>query len=188
MSPEDKVKALEAEVAALKAKLAKSAAAQDSAQAAAAAPVARANDAHDEEDEEVPGGIAADPKARMDALVNARFKREAVRRVAEGLGIAVRADARTTEIKRLVVEKLDGKLSQERLDSLDDKGRVIYVASRYDAAIERHASAIAAEKSARGGDPLSSVRADGAPTIGGASQAFLDQQKRNEARSQRGSK
>lgn len=151
MDPAKELEMLKAENAALKEKLAKSAAAQDSAQAAAAAaPVARANDAHDEEDEEVPGGVA-DPKARMDALVNARFKREEVRRVAEGLGVTVRADARTTEIKRLVVEKLDGKVAQERLDSLDGKGRVIYIASRYDAAIERHSGAVAAEARARSG-------------------------------------
>jgi hypothetical protein len=177
-APVSETDMLKAEVAKLKEALAKMTAAQDSAQVAAAAPVARANDAHDEEDEETAGGIA-DPKARMDAMVDARFKREEVRRTAESLGVNVRADARTTEIKRLVVEKLDGKLQQERLDSFDGKGRVVYIASRYDAAIERHGAAIAAEQSARGGRPVTGPRHDAKDPI---RSAFAEQQARFDAR------
>ena len=180
MSPEDELKALRAEVAALKEKLAKTAAAQDSAQAAAAAPVARANDADDEEDEAMQG-TATDSKARMDALVNARFKREEVRRVAEGLGVPVPASARTTEIKRLVVERLDGKIKQERLDSLSDgRSRAVYIASRYDVAIDRHSSAIAAERQARGHAAAAPTRFDSAKDP--IRSAFAEQQARFDAR------
>jgi hypothetical protein len=190
MDPAKELEMLKAENAKLKDQLAKSAAAQDSAAAAppAGSAVPRALDSADEDEDDMPPGLAQDSKARMDALVSARFELEKVRGVAEQLGLSVRADAKRTAIKTAIIEHLDGKIPQERLDSRDAKAKASYIKHRYDFVMERHAGALAAEKSARGGASLASVRQDGGPRIDAVSQAFLDQQKRNDARSQRGSK
>lgn len=177
------MKLLEEENAKLKAQLAKMQAAQD---APPAQPAARATDAADESKPE------KDP-ARMDAaqvqhIVRAHFEREELARTASALGVEVSGNAGPIDIKRAIVEKLDGKpLSLERYDSSDSVSRNAYIGARYDMAMERHRDAIEAEKRARvAGSLPPSVRADES-RVDSVTDAFLQQQKRMNERSQRGS-
>lgn len=162
MSPEEKLKALEEENAKLKAELAKTQAAQD-------APIPRATDSAPpaaEEDEEM---VATDSAGRADAkavraAIDARFEREKLLGVAKQVGATVRADAKRSDIKIAIVEKLEGKkLPQERVDAADKVMRQSYIDARYEIAMERHGAALAAEATARtGGGFVPQVRQDSA--------------------------
>lgn len=182
-SPEDRMKLLEEENARLKEQLAKMQAAQD---APPSQPVARATDSADEPKQE------KDP-SRMDAaqvqhIVRAHFEREKLAQTASAIGIEVRGDASQIDIKRAIVEKLDGKpLSLERYDSSDSVSIDAYIGARYDIAMERHNDAIEAEKRARvSGSLPPHVRADES-RLDSVADAFLQQQKRMSERSKRGS-
>lgn len=195
MSPEEKLKMLEAENAKLKADLAKMQAAQD------APPVPRATDAAapgpgepDGDEEEMATDAAGPGPARMDSarvqrIIDARFEREGLMRTAADLGIEVRADAKRSDIKLAIVEKLYGeKLPQERLDSKDKTARRYYVDAAFNLAMDRHGAAIEAEKRARGEIGAHVQRHDSAAGKSVLSAAYDEQQARYEARSKGASK
>ncbi|MGL4443640.1 MAG: DUF2213 domain-containing protein, partial [Alsobacter sp.] len=134
-----------------------------------------------------------DSAKRMDSAVSAavdrRFAREKLVKDAVAAGVAVRSDQSDDAIRIAVIEKLNGKpIPQERRDSKDAVFRSAYLTAAYDQVMERHIGALDAEARARGGAWVPpEQRADGAG-IGAVEQAFLDQQTRNDARSQRGGK
>lgn len=188
MSPEEKLKMLEAENAKLKADLAKMQAAQD------APPVPRATDSAPEmepdgDEEEMATDAAGPGPARMDSarvqrIIDARFEREGLVRTAAALGVEVRADAKRSDIKIAITEKLNGKkLPQERLDSKDKTARRYYVDAAFDLAMTVHREAIDAEKRARGETGAHVQRHDSAAGKSVLSAAYDEQQARYEARS-----
>lgn len=189
MSPEEKLKMLEAENAKLKADLAKMQAAQD------APPVPRATDAAapgpgepDGDEEEMATDAAGPGPARMDSarvqrIIDARFEREDLARIASSLGVEVRADAKRSDIKLAITEKLNGKkLPQERTDSKDKVSRNAYIDASFDIAMERHRAAIDASNRVRG-EFRSHVERNDSAGQSVLSAAYTEQQARYEARS-----
>lgn len=153
MDPAKELEMLKAENARLKEQLAKVAGAQDTAAPPGGAAVPRALDAADEDEEEMQPGLAQDSKARMDALVKLELERRDLQTRAKRIGVSVRSDAKRSEIKRAIVEHYDGKLPQERVDSLDAKTKRGYISALYDVVTKRTDSASDAEARARGGSP-----------------------------------
>lgn len=187
MSPEDKLKMLEAENAKLKADLAKMQAAQD------APPVPRATDSApamepDGDEEEMATDASGPGPARMDSarvqrIIDARFEREDLARIASSLGVEVRADAKRSDIKIAITEKLNGKkMPQERIDSKDKAARRYYVDAAFDHAMDRHRAAIDASNRVRG-EFRSHVERNDSAGQSVLSAAYSEQQARYEARS-----
>ena len=156
----DEKKALMAEIERLKAELAKAQAAQDAPRVTDSAAEAQ----------------------RVDALVEARFARMELASRAAKLGVQVRADATTEQIKRAIVEHFEGPMPKERADSADPAYRTSYIDSRFDVTIARVESAAAAEVAARGGVLRQDAKSR---SEGSVDRAFQEQRDRLAARSKR---